>query len=92
MKKNIIKSIPCFVGLIYLAFSLFNVESWVKGHLGYEGAVILPMIIAAVLTVVYVSLRIFAKKRLNFYLPVFYFSIGVIIDVVAANIPCCIGR
>ena len=91
MKKKIIKLVPYISGLVYLAFCLFNVESWVKSHLGYEGAVILPMAVAVILTAVFVALRIFTKKRPAFYLPVFYFVVGFVIDIVASNIPCCIG-
>ena len=92
MKKKILNIIPYMLGLIYLAYCLFNVEAWVKSHTEeYLFFVILVWIVAMILAVVFLVLRLTKKQKLKMYLPLFFFVIGLIVYVVALNIPCCTG-
>ena len=92
MKKKIINIIPYIIGLIYLAYCLFNVESWVKSHTEkYLLFVLMAWLVAVILAVIFVALRLIKKQKLKMYLPLFLFAIGLIVYVVALSIPCCTG-
>ncbi|MBQ8525508.1 MAG: hypothetical protein IJ460_02145 [Clostridia bacterium] len=92
MKKKILNIIPYIFGLIYLAYCLLNVDAWVKSHTEeYLFFVILAWIVAVILAIVFIALRVLNKQKLKIHLPVFFFVIGFIVYVVAANIPCCTG-
>lgn len=92
MKKKFINISPYLIGVIYLAYCLFNVESWVKSHM--EEClffVIIAWMVAVILAVVFGVLSLIKKQKFEIYLPLFFFSIGFVVYVVALNIPCCIG-
>lgn len=92
MKKKFLGVIPYILGLIYLAYCLFNVEAWVKSHTEeYLFFVILAWGVAVIFAIVFLMLRLIKKQNLKMYLPLFFFVIGLIIYVVALNIHCCIG-
>lgn len=92
MKKNFLKILPYALGLVYLAYCLINIEAWVLSHTEeYLFFVILAWIVAIILTTVFLVLRLIKKKNYKFYLPIFFFIIGFVINVVATNIPCCTG-
>lgn len=91
MKKKILNVTPYVVGLIYLIYCLANINHWVKSHLGFWFYVLIPIVIAIALSIIYIALKIFAKKKFNFYLPLFYLIIGFVINIVGSNIPCCVG-
>jgi len=90
MKKKIQNIIPYIIGLIYLAYCLFNIENWVKNHTEkYLFFVFTAWIVAFILAMVIVALRLIKKQKVKMYLPTFFFVIGLIVYVVAFNIPCC---
>lgn len=92
MKKKLLNIIPYIIGLIYLAYCLFNVDAWVKSHTEeYLLFIILSWLVAVILAIVFIVLRLIKKQSLKIYLPVYFFAIGLIIYVVASNIPCCTG-
>ena len=92
LKKKLLKIIPFILGLTYLAYCLLNVDSWVKSHTEeYLFFVILAWIVAVILAVVFLVLRLIKKQKLKMYLPLFFFVIGLIVYVIASNIPCCTG-
>ena len=47
--------------------------------------------VAIILALVFIVLRLIKKQNLKMYLPVFFFVIGLIVYVVASNIPCSTG-
>lgn len=91
MKKIILNVTPYILGLIYLVCCLANINHWVKSHLGFGFYVLIPMAIAIVLSILCIALKIFAEKKFNFYLPLFYLIIGFVISIVGTNIPCFVG-
>ena len=92
MKKKILNIIPYIIGLIYLAYCLFNVNAWVKSHTEeYLFFVMLAWLVAIIIALVFLVLRLIKKQNLKMYLPVFFFVIGLIVYVVSSNIPCCTG-
>ena len=92
MKKKVINIIPYIIGVIYLVYCLLNVESWVKSHTEkYLLFVLMAWLVAVILAVIFVALRLIKKQKLKMYLPLFLFAIGLIVYVVALNIPCCTG-
>ena len=92
MKKKFLNIIPYIIGLIYLVYCLFNVNTWVKSHTEeYLFFVMLAWFVAIVLALVFLVLRLIKKQNLKMYLPIFFFVIGLIVYVVASNIPCCTG-
>lgn len=92
MKKKILNIIPYIIGLIYLVYCLFNVNGWVKSHAeGYLFFAALAWFVAIVLALVFFALRFIKKQNFKMYLPLFFFIIGLIVYVVALNIPCCSG-
>ena len=92
VKKKFINIIPYIIGVIYLVYCLLNVESWVKSHTEeYLFFVITAWMVAVILAVVFVVLSLIKKQKSKMYLPLFFFSIGLIIYFVAINIPCCTG-
>ncbi|MBR5307353.1 MAG: hypothetical protein IKU43_01160 [Clostridia bacterium] len=91
MKKKFINIIPYLIGVIYLAYCLFNVESWVKSHTEkYLLFVLMAWLVAVILAVIFVALRLIKKQKTKMYLPLFFFAIGLIVYAVALSIPCCI--
>lgn len=91
MKKKILNITPYIGGILYLAYCLSNINYWVKSHFGFGFYVLVPILIAGVLSISYIVVRIFAKKKLTFYLPLFFLIIGLAINIVGSNIPCCVG-
>ena len=92
LKKKLLNIIPYIIGLIYLAYCLFNVNDWVKSHTEeYLFFVMLAWLVAIILALVFLVLRSIKKQNLKMYLPIFFFVIGLIVYVVATNIPCCTG-
>ena len=92
MKKKILNIIPYMLGLIYLAYCMNNIKSWVLSHTDeYFFYVILAWAVAIVHATVLTVLRVTKKQKYKFYLPVFFFAIGLVIYMVAYNIPCCSG-
>ncbi|MEE0409463.1 MAG: hypothetical protein UD759_01655 [Clostridia bacterium] len=92
MKKKILNIIPYIIGLVYLAYCLINVDAWVKSHTEeYLFFVMLAWLVAVIIALVFLALRIIKKRNLKMYLPIFFFVIGLIVYVVALNIPCCTG-
>ena len=91
MKKKVLNILPYIAGLLYLIYCMANINYWVKSHLEFGFYVLIPMFIAIVLSVSFIVARIFAKKKLNFYLPLFFMVIGLVINIVGSNIPCCVG-
>ena len=92
MKKKLWNILPHLLGLIYLACCLLNVDAWVKSHTEeYLFFVFLAWIVAVILAVVFLVLRLMKKQNLKMDLPVFFFVIGLVVYVVALNIPCCTG-
>ena len=91
MKNKILNIAPYITGLIYLIYCLANINYWVKSHLEFGFFVLIPIVIAVVLSIIYIALKIFSKKKFDFYLPLFYLLIGFIINIVGSNIPCCVG-
>ena len=92
VKKKMLNIIPFIIGLIYLAYCLINVDAWVKSHTEkYLFFVFLVWFIAVIIAVVFIGLRLIKKRNLKMYLPIFFFVIGLIVYVVALNIPCCTG-
>lgn len=91
MKNKILNITPYITGLIYLIYCLANINYWVKSHLGFGFYVLIPIVIAIVLSIIYIALKIFVKKKFNFYLPLFYLIIGFVINIVGSNISCCFG-
>ena len=91
MKKKVLIATPYIAGLLYLVYCMANINYWVKSHLGFGFYVLIPILIAVVLSISFIVARIFAKKKLNFYLPLFFLIIGLIINIVGSNIPCCVG-
>lgn len=92
MNKKILNIIPYMLGLFYLAYCMLNVNAWVKSHnKEYLFFVILAWVVAIILTVVFLVLRLIKKQKLKMYLPLLFFVIGLIVYVVASNIPCCTG-
>ena len=82
MKLNIIS---CISGFMYLAYCLFNIESWVRSH---TGEYICYAVIAWVLAMVFLWLR---KGKSGKLLSLFFFAIGAIICLAGISIPCCTG-
>ena len=74
--------------LVYLAYSLLNIEAWVTSHTGeytlYAG---LPLVVAAVLLL----FRLVGIGKSGSRLPLFFFAIGVIVCLAGISIPCCTG-
>ena len=91
MKKKVLNILPYIVGLLYLIYSMANINYWVKSHLGFGFYVLIPILIAVILSISFIVARIFAKKKLNFYLPLFFLIVGFVINIVGSNIPCCVG-
>ncbi len=92
MKKKILNIIPYIIGLVYLAYCLINVDAWVKSHTeGYLFFVMLAWLVAVIFAIIFLVLRLIKKQNLKMHLPVFFFVIGLIVYVVALNIPCCTG-
>lgn len=91
MKKKVIKATPYIAGLLYLVYCMANINYWVKSHLGFGFYVLIPMLIAVILFISFIVVRVFAKKKFTFYLPLFFLIIGLIINIVGSNIPCCVG-
>ena len=91
MKKKVLIVMPYIAGLLYLIYCMANINYWVKSHLGFGFYVLMPWLIAVLLSVSFIVARIFAKKKLNFYLPLFFLIIGLVINIVGSNITCCIG-
>ena len=92
MKKKVLNIIPYILGLSYLAYCLLNVDAWVKSHTEeYLFYVMLAWLVAIFLALVFIVLRLIKKQNLKMYLPVFFFVIGLVVYVVASNIPCCTG-
>jgi len=91
MKKKVLNILPYIAGLLYLIYCMANINYWVKSHLEFGFYVLIPMFIAIVLSVSFIVARIFAKKKLNFYLPLFFLVIGLVINIVGSNISCCMG-
>ncbi len=92
MKKKLLNIIPYILGLIYLAYCLFNVEAWKRSHLEeYLFFVALAWVVAIIIAIVFLVIRLRKKQNLKMYLPLFFFGIGLIVYVVALNIPCCTG-
>lgn len=92
MKKKIINIIPYIIGIIYLAYCLCNVEVWVKRHMEEHFLFIfIAWFLAVIFACVSIVLWLVKKQSLKMNLPVFFFVIGLIIDIVARKIPCCIG-
>lgn len=91
MKKKVLNILPYIAGLLYLIYCMANINYWVKSHLGFGFYVLIPWIVAVVLFISFILVRIFAKRKLNFYLPLFFLIVGLIINIVGSNIPCCVG-
>lgn len=91
MKKKVLIATPYFSGLLYLIYCLANINYWVKSHLGFGFYVLIPWLIAFSLFVLFVVVRILTKKRITFYLPLFFLVIGLIINIVGSSVPCCVG-
>jgi len=91
MKNKVLNILPYIAGLLYLIYCLANINYWVKSHLGFGFYVLIPILIAIILFVSVIVARIFAKKKLNFYLPIFFLIVGLVINIVGSNIPCCVG-
>lgn len=91
MRRKIINSIPYILGIIYLAYYLSNINYWIKSHIRFEFYVLVPLVIAVLILLALIALRVFNKKKCNFYLPLFFLIIGIIINVVGSSIPCCTG-
>ena len=92
MKKKVLNIIPYLIGLIYLAYCLSHVHSWVTSHLeDYLFFAALVWVVAAICTIISLVLTFTVKRKFNFYLPAFFLVIGLIVYIVAINIPCCTG-
>ncbi len=91
MKNKVLNAIPYIVGLLYLVYCMVNINYWVKSHLGFGFYVLIPILIAVVLSISFIVARLFTKKKLNFYLPLFFLIVGLVINIVGSNIPCCVG-
>ena len=91
MKKKVLNATPYIVGLLYLIYCLANINYWVKSHLGFGFYVLIPWFIAVLLSVSFIVVKILTKKRITFYLPLFFLFIGLIINIVGSSIPCCVG-
>ena len=90
MRNKLLNIIPYILGVIYLAYCLFNVENWVKSHTEeYFIFVVLAWAVAIILSIVFLILRFIKKQNLKMYLPIFFFVIGLIVYLVALNISCC---
>ncbi len=91
MKKKVLNVTPYIAGLLYLVYCMANINYWVKSHLGFGFYVLIPWIIAVVLSISFIVAKVLAKKKFAFYLPLFFLIIGLIINIVGSNIPCCVG-
>ena len=91
MRKKVLNIIPYIAGLLYLIYCMANINYWVKSHLGFGFYVLIPWIVAVVLFISFILVRIFAKRKLDFYLPLFFLIVGLVINIVGSNIPCCVG-
>ena len=91
MKNKVLNILSYIAGLLYLIYCLTNINYWVRSHLGFGFYVLIPILIAVILFVLVIVSRIFAKKKLNFYLPIFFLIVGLVINIVGSNIPCCVG-
>ena len=92
MKKKILNIIPYLIGLMYLAYCLLHVHSWVTSHLeDYLFFAALAWVVAAICAIISLVLTFTVKRKFNFYLPAFFLVIGLIVYIVAINIPCCTG-
>ena len=91
MKKEVLNILSYIAGLLYLIYCMANINYRVISHLGFGFYVLIPILIAIVLSISFIIVRIFAKKKLNFYLPLFFLVVGLVIIIVGSNIPCCVG-
>ena len=91
MKKKVLNVTPYIAGLLYLVYCMANINYWVKSHLGFGFYVLIPWLIAVVLSISFIVAKVLAKKKFAFYLPLFFLIIGLIINIVGSNIPCCVG-
>lgn len=91
MKKKVLIATPYIAGVLYLIYCLANINYWVKSHLGFGFYVLIPWFIAVLLFVSFIVVRILTKKRITFYLPLFFLIVGLIINIVGSSIPCCVG-
>ncbi len=85
------KFINYAAGCAYTAYCLFNINGWVKSHSDIGIYVLIPWITAVIAAVLFLILKLFAKRKYNFAMPLFFLCIGIVISAVGLNIPCCTG-
>ena len=79
MKKKVLIAMPYIAGLLYLIYCMANINYWVKSHLGFGFYALIPILIAVVLSIAFMIVRIFTKKKFDFYLP-FLFFVTICLD------------
>ena len=84
-----IKTLPYFLSLAYLIYVLSTIELSIKQHLDVRAVIMLPFVLAVVVSIFkFVDGKI-KNKQNNYWFPVFLICIGVIVVLFSSNITCC---
>lgn len=85
------KIIPYILGVTYLIYTLTNIEPRIKQHFDVRGEILLPFVLAAIICVFNFVQEKRKNKQKDYWLPIFFICIGVIIVIFSSNITCCTG-